>query len=73
MRVKKAAPIWDGLFLCRLLILVDDGAHMFAIERSQDVLGMTQGIDDLKFLQAFGMLEKGQDRPFHDEIVQIHG
>ncbi|KAF5043962.1 hypothetical protein DSECCO2_496780 [anaerobic digester metagenome] len=55
------------------LVLVDDGADMLAVQCGQNVLGMPQGVDDLKLLQALGVLEEGQDRPLDDEVVQIHG
>jgi len=36
------------------ILLVDDGPHVLSLQRLPDVLGVVQGVDDLKLLEALG-------------------
>ena len=61
------------MFAGQKLVLVDDRAHVLASEGGHDVLRMTQCVDNLKLFQVLGVLKESQNRPFHDEVVEIHG
>jgi len=55
----------------RLFVLVNNGAHMFAVERGDDVFGMAQGVDDLELFDALAVLEEAQHRAFDDKVVEV--
>ena len=53
-------------------LLINNSPHMLAVQGCMYASRIAQYVYYLKLLQGLGILEEGQNRALHDQVVQVH-